>query len=655
MGSRLYSALIALLAICCCVSSVEARYPAACPPQDGPGDGGLDPVVPDEPTPNDEDEDTPMPEGVDYSSWVWWWQLNREPILDLRAKLGLYDPSLKGLPGLLPPQATETRRWGPRPSAASIGSEVLPALLKTLESSSSREVTKACLIALARVGEDQGGEDRAQVLGRIRPHLQDENQEVVETAVMALGILGNESASGMLSELLLDTPYGQRLVADSKVHTRARAFAAYSLGLLGARTQKEDVRRYGVYMLARALNMDKTRTPDLGVACVRGLGMMPLAWSGNLPSIGRGARDPVNASREAQLQYLLDILDKDRLHRQIQAFVPAALTQLLNADAAPRTGVMRQRVAKLLLNKYSASRRTERELRRSAAMALGLIGPTGDAELDQRIQKALARSDRDRITQNWSLMALGRIGAQRSDARDGVQRSLLQTLKREDGSEAEWAALGLGLMCFDAPDQGVGSDVLKLLSKRLKKSSRPSEVGAFGLALGLAGDPAAREALADKLARTEAPDTQGYLMLALALLGDAGPGQIERMLGAFEGAEARPLLLCDSATALALLGERSIVDRLVSMLRASHSSGAQRGLAQALGRMGDASAVAPLLEMLKDPGATETSRSFAAQALGLVADGDRLPWNTLISLDTNYSAAPPTLMDFEGHGILNSL
>ena len=34
------------------------------------------------------EEEPPMPtpaEAYDFSSWAWWWQLNREPYLDLRA------------------------------------------------------------------------------------------------------------------------------------------------------------------------------------------------------------------------------------------------------------------------------------------------------------------------------------------------------------------------------------------------------------------------------------------------------------------------------------------------------------------------------------------------------------------------------------------
>ena len=61
------------------------------------------------------------------------------------------------------------------------------------------------------------------------------------------------------------------------------------------------------------------------------------------------------------------------------------------------------------------------------------------------------------------------------------------------------------------------------------------------------------------------------------------------------------------------------------------------------------------MKLLENEEHTARARAFAAVALGLVADQDSLPWNTLFSVDTNYAAAPPTLFDHEGFGILNIL
>ena len=46
---------------------------------------------------------------------------------------------------------------------------------------------------------------------------------------------------------------------------------------------------------------------------------------------------------------------------------------------------------------------------------------------------------------------------------------------------------------------------------------------------------------------------------------------------------------------------------------------------------------------------------FVAVSLGLVADQDDLPWNAILSVETNYAATTPTLYDARGFGVLNIL
>ena len=94
---------------------------------------------------------------------------------------------------------------------------------------------------------------------------------------------------------------------------------------------------------------------------------------------------------------------------------------------------------------------------------------------------------------------------------------------------------------------------------------------------------------------------------------------------------------------------------MAEWLADSKSLAAQAALARALGRVGDRSSVGPLIEMLQDDKRTERARAFAAVALGILADSEALPWNTVLAVDTNTSAAPATLLDHEGFGILNLL
>src|SRR5205814_1461404 len=72
--------------------------------------------------------------------------------------------------------------------------------------------------------------------------LADPNQEIHETAALAIGILGNDSGAKLLASLLQDDPKGRALVGHKDVDYRTRAFAAYGLGLIGSSTASAGVR-----------------------------------------------------------------------------------------------------------------------------------------------------------------------------------------------------------------------------------------------------------------------------------------------------------------------------------------------------------------------------------------------------------------------------
>ena len=118
----------------------------------------------------------------------------------------------------------------------------------------------------------------------------------------------------------------------------------------------------------------------------------------------------------------------------------------------------------------------------------------------------------------------------------------------------------------------------------------------------------------------------------------------------------RPELLKQAAVALGLLGDKEVVPILAKMLTRADSLASQAAIAAALGFIGDARSIDPLVEMLENDALTATARGFAAAALGIVGDEGMLPWNAGISEDLNYRAAPTTLnANSLGTGILNIL
>lgn len=122
-----------------------------------------------------------------------------------------------------------------------------------------------------------------------------------------------------------------------------------------------------------------------------------------------------------------------------------------------------------------------------------------------------------------------------------------------------------------------------------------------------------------------------------------------------EKAKYKPVLLWQSAIGLGLLGDKTVVPDLVSMLMTARGMASQSSTASALGIIGDARSVQPLVDMLAAKKAVGSSaRAFAAVALGIVCDPRPLAWNTSYSLGANYRFAPRT-MTGNGQGILDIL
>ena len=98
-----------------------------------------------------------------------------------------------------------------------------------------------------------------------------------------------------------------------------------------------------------------------------------------------------------------------------------------------------------------------------------------------------------------------------------------------------------------------------------------------------------------------------------------------------------------------------MTELLLDKLARATSLSAQASIARALGRIGNAKTVAPLVEMLENEGLTDQARAFAAVALGMVAGRQELPWNSILGWGLNYTVAPETLFDQAGYGVLNIL
>jgi len=605
--------------------------------------------------------------GSDLTRWQFWWELNKERFLDLKHQLYAHRVTTDPESLFLNQDGKVQLRDQLRPSLETIRDVVVPGLLDTLAKDSSNDVVTGVLIALAKIGDVRDESGRSAFGERMTPYLRDPNQEIAETAALALGILGDESNFGVLTALMRgDRTELRRLGIDfaSDVSERTRAFAAYGLGLLGNRAS-EVVRTAIVEQLADYLDREgrASRRRDVPVACVIALGMVPLAddaTRGPVDLTKPVARPSKVTNRADQVLWMRDLLQDGKVDPLLRAHAPRALAKL-GADL-PETHWLHAAIAGALLGGLDEHVKENATVQQSCVLALGGVGDCDADELDARIRTVLMRahdSNTDQQLKRFSLIALaqacGRPGASGDDPiaafaskKENPRAFLLDKLAKASSNERCWAALALGIQerGLDDASQRSSNDVRNALRLSLEQASAADEIGAFAVALGILRDEGAKDVLRAKFERVSDPDARGYIALALGMIGDVESiATIQKVLAK---SQYQPELLRQAGIALGLLGDQHVVDDLIEMLGRAGALSSQAAIASALGTIGDARSIPPLVGMLADPQKTSSARGFAAAALGIVGDKDPHPWSSRISLDLNYRANTETLLSGNG-------
>ncbi|MFT7484415.1 MAG: HEAT repeat protein [Candidatus Paceibacteria bacterium] len=605
----------------------------------------------------------PMGGGND-DSWEPWWAFNRDPFLNLKAVihqgnvvigsdtffLGYSDPSLA------------RDHLGPNESA--VRTQIVPALRRVLKTESDGDLVTGVLVALAKIGEDPAAQGDEQSLAEtIQPFLASPNQEIAETAAVSLGILGDFGSVVLLSHLLRDTEQGQKKVGGGEVHWRTRAFAAYGLGLIGFRMDKASQRRFVLEVLTTELEGDALdlSTPDVAVACLTAIGLVPLEVDLKCQMQSQRTPGPLEC-RHGQVAWLRELFDKKDLNYVVRAHIPTILARLV--QGLEPNDPLRHAVAGDLLALIAGGSKTRSELRASALIALGLFASASDDEVDKQVIAALmgtAKNSRQPRVRTLAFVSLGQAAGRVSTGmvdEEGVAKVrsfLLKELEQGRSTDRGWVALALSLQERAAQAGGAApsAQVPKLLAKVMRDAKSPNEIGAYAVALGIVQDLESAKLLHEKLSVTADDRARGYICLGLGLMNSRS--SVGMLRGLLESAGNRPLLLRESAISLGLVGDKSVVLDLVTQLNKATSLTSQSSIAAALGAIGDARSVDPLLHMLEDPKTNVRARAFAAVALGIVADKEALPWNAKIAVGANYMAGTPTLTDGQGAGILDIL
>ena len=582
----------------------------------------------------------------DHDQWSYWWEFNKHSYLNLRERLA--DARVRtGSEGWYlgrNTRAQTTDRVSVR--EADRRQVVVPALLRTLAAEDHNDIVTGCLLSLAKIGDGAGEDGSSAILEVTLPYLADPNQEIAETAALALGILGHGAAAEPLLALLADDDTGRELVGGGTVDRRTRAFAAYALGLLASQSATPAVRDQVHEGLMAALEDDRVRTRDLPVAALQAMSLYQL----DLLEAEQGP------SLTGHLEFLLTFVTRDEVSPLVRAHVPTALARAWRARGRELGEAWRQRLLVAVLE-LAEGRRTDAHLRRSAVLALGELADRDGDELDARTRRFLLRDLPklgDRQARRFGLIAMAQVAARRGtdDAGlDELRSELLRQMSRGKSGMREWAALSLGLFGHLAPEE-FGDDLERALGAALEAQRGP-KIGAYAVAAGLVDAEALVPAMLEKLDDLTDDDARGYLALGLGMIGD--PATIVRLENLVADATYRSGLLRQAAIGLGMAGGRESARLLVDSLDRSTALSAQAAIAGALGIVGDRTSLVPLVGILEDEDRPDLARGLAAAALGNVCDARLLPWNEPITRDINYRAATETLTGQGGKGILDIL
>ncbi len=506
---------------------------------------------------------------------------------------------------------------------------IAPALRDVLAHERQRDIVTACLVALAKLRVD----DPAQpLLSLFVAHLREPEQEVRETAALAIGIAGLQAGYEPLAALLRDAPAGRELVAGATVDVRTRAFAAHALGLLAweaVRDEKLAIAR----TLADFVRAEREAPPELRAAAIQALALV------------RPAADDAEL-RELVAQVLLQRFGDEATPAAERAQVPAALARVLG-----RGGEAADAFAGRLATLLAADRGADDVLAASAALALGALvvaappgKPFSAAEL--ALRRFVVRGKQD-AARGYAMLALARIGG-------AAHRDLLvERLQRARGPvERAWAAVALGEWVDRSgqPDPQIGD----LLLRALRKAADIEAKGPLAIALGLARHAPAAAPIGELLVdHRRDEELCGHAAVALGMIRAEGARTELRFL--LRGAATRPHLLAHVALALGRLGDREIADMLLGLLWEEDLDVPRlAAIASSLGTIAERRSIDTLLGLLTDAGRPPLVRAFAAVALGGIGDPAELPWNTKIAVGVNPLAVTGVLSDGTA-GILDIL
>lgn len=448
---------------------------------------------------------------------------------------------------------------------------VLPGLVSVLRDENP-DVRMAALQALAKTRDPS-----------VRPYLfaalHDPNYPVRLQAIIALGVWGNTVSLPRLEEI----------VVDKDRELQERLYASVAIGMIGGPLTAESFKQF----LAPGAFEKFPSMVQAGLAYGVGIG-----------------RDPANA---LLIRGLLD-------RRSIQNYTVRSYLALSLGKCGDDSDL--ERFARYL------QREPETQVRRSSAIALGVLFSSTANEDASKVLIGVVSTDADLMVRNFSYLALGRIGGE--SATDCLRSNFRTTTT----VYRPFIALALALT--------KNVENVPILLEELKAQSDTSYRAALSIALGLLRDKQAAASLRKEMTEAGDPVLRGYIALGLGLVGDVD--SLPLLSRTLENANDVQLIT-NTALSIGLLGDREAVQLISDKAKKEKNPFVEQSLLYSIGLVGARSDIDFLAHITEDSREPAYVRSYGTIALGMLGDPLPVPEMALVTEESNYTIVSTFLND----------
>jgi HEAT repeat protein len=587
-----------------------------------------------------------------FENWTFWWGNNRDDLLGVkdaiyRLRMTVDSPLAKI--GAVRGNTNDATRA----TEKQVREVLVPALLWAMDPQNRPhpDTESAAYLALAKVTADP------QHVRRIRAAVTDPSRDKIvrESAALALGLLRRGEGRATFDARELDgvRDFCFDVFADADQDTRTRAFAMFAVGLLGDQPTSRGLPAATAADAGPAHGGDGALGAPTASARIWDLlrdverypsHELPVAL---LLALSLQREETVTAE---MADALATCAVKGKLHRQ-------AVGELVQAYAALALGRVGTDLHVDPVLHAMTSRATGTHVKRSAAIALGQLGRRVDGARRAEIGASLVRAAetaKDASTRSFATISLAYlleadVRAQRTDvlnAKGKVADYLVSVAERGNIVQRPFGALALGLVGraigekAEVEEYGALRQRVEAVLRAGLVDSRvdPRTRGGFAVALGLLQDPGSVQRLTALVAdRNEDAELRGYAAVAIGMIGDTAPAAVQALKSALRERSSEELRL-HSAVGLGLLSDPQAIGLLLTELEAAETQNVQGQIVLALAKIGDARAIQPLVDVLKDDGRPALTRALATAGLGLIGDLERVSSLTRLSKDVNYRA-----------------